>query len=112
MRERRWTGPWPFGDEPRNVAVITTRQVLAGRPVVRVSHDADDGMWQFLCDSPGGADGERPTSDGRVVALEQALLLDPTLAELGDLPLGWGATRERPGAPWRWAPNAPDDGEG
>ncbi len=100
----RWTGPWPFGDEPRNVAVFTTRQVLEGRPVVRVSHDADDGAWQFLCDSP-----ERPIADARIVALEEALRRDPTLAEVADLPLGWGAWRARPGAPWQRAPNARDE---
>ncbi|MEM6469013.1 MAG: DUF4262 domain-containing protein [Planctomycetota bacterium] len=39
---------WPFL-EPKNTAVISTRQVIAGvHPVLVVSHD-DDGDWQFLC---------------------------------------------------------------
>ena len=40
---------WPFAD-PRNVAVITTRQVFReGLPVLLVTHDEDDGDWQFVC---------------------------------------------------------------
>ena len=39
---------WPFSDPP-NVAVFTTGQVVRGeRAVLYVSHDADDGAWQFL----------------------------------------------------------------
>jgi hypothetical protein len=39
---------WAFG-EPKNVAVITTRQVMqGGSPILIVSRDAEDGSWQFL----------------------------------------------------------------
>lgn len=88
---------WPFED-PRNTAAITTRQVLEGAPILRVSHDADDGSRQFLC----GTTNE--TSDGRVVGLGGLCDRDPSLLELADLPEGWLAWRERPGAPWRRGP--------
>ena len=43
---------WPF-DEPENVATMTIRQVIhGGQPILYVSHDADDGMWQFLTGGP------------------------------------------------------------
>jgi hypothetical protein len=43
---------WPFDDSP-NVAVITTRQVTEDNaPILLVSHDEEDGSWQFL---PGEA---------------------------------------------------------
>ena len=39
---------WPFDDSP-NVAVITTRQVTEDNaPILLVSHDEEDGGWQFL----------------------------------------------------------------
>ena len=55
---------WPFADTP-NTASITTRQVLEGAPVLLVTHDADDGSWQFLC---GTTDDP---ADARIVGLGQ-----------------------------------------
>jgi hypothetical protein len=89
---------WPFEDPP-NVAVITTRAVLEGAAIVLVSHDEDDGGWQFLPDGP------LVEADGRVVALRSIWELDPTIAALADLPLGWQASRSLPGDPWRRNPH-------
>jgi hypothetical protein len=89
---------WPFESAP-NTASITTRQVLAGIPVLRVSHDADDGGWQFLCgttNDPG---------DARVVGLGSMYARDITLGEIADLPEGWVAWRAGPGLPWRRSPS-------
>jgi hypothetical protein len=95
---------WPFA-EPPNVAALTTRQVLDdGRPVLLVTHDADDGMWQVLC---GTTDNP---ADGRVAHLQHLYERDPSIGELADLPPGWKAWREAPGKPWRRAPSE-DDGE-
>jgi hypothetical protein len=88
---------WPFDDAP-NTAVITTRQVLEGAPVLLVSHDADDGSWQFLC---GTTDDP---ADARLVGLGQAYTRDPTLGELADLPEGWQAWRAAPGERWERGP--------
>jgi len=88
------TEPWPFADAP-NTATITTIHVLDGRlPICLVTHDSDDGMWQFLCGT------SNDPADGRVVGLHRILELDPHLVELADLPLGWRAWREKPGTPW------------
>jgi hypothetical protein len=89
---------WPF-EASRNTAAITTRPVLEGKaPVLRVSHDADDGGWQFLC---GTTDDP---AEARVVGLGRMCDSDVTLLEISDLPEGWQAWRERPGAPWQRAP--------
>ncbi|MBK8207996.1 MAG: hypothetical protein IPK87_14560 [Planctomycetes bacterium] len=89
---------WPF-DDPKNVASITTPQVMRqGMPVLLVSHDADDGCWQFLHGDVSGGD------KGMVVGLSHMVDLDPTLRELADLPLGWQATRTQKGAPWHRHP--------
>ena len=40
---------FPFYDAP-NTATITCCHILEnGEPILYVSHDEDDGMWQFLC---------------------------------------------------------------
>jgi hypothetical protein len=88
---------WPF-ENSRRTAVITTRHILDGTPVLYVKHDADDGSWQFLPGTPV------TTEDGKVVGLGEMCDRDPTLLDLADLPEGWRASRERVGAPWRREP--------
>jgi hypothetical protein len=92
---------WPF-DDPPNTAALTTRQVLeAGAPILRVTHDAEDGGWQFLCGT-----SDDPV-DARVVGLGRLHARDATLGEVADLPEGWVAWREHAGGPWRRAPRPP-----
>jgi hypothetical protein len=86
---------WVF-DEPKNVAAITTRQVIReGSPILLVSHDAEDGSWQFL------TGGVFSVTDGMIVALHEIVKHDPTVCELADLPLGWEAHRDSIGSSWR-----------
>jgi hypothetical protein len=85
---------WPF-DDPPNVAVFTTKSIVFGRPVLRVTHDEEDGAWQFL--PLGGADYVK---DAALVSLREMIERDSTLAELADLPVGWCAERESPNSPW------------
>lgn len=92
---------FPFR-EAENLAVFTTVHVLNGKPILRVTHDADDGAWQFLCATTSSE------QDARVVALRHVYALDPSVGELADLPLGWAALRESPSAPWQRLPNASD----
>jgi hypothetical protein len=41
------TDPWPFAAPP-NVAVFTSKQSISGDAWIHyVSHDEDDGAWQF-----------------------------------------------------------------
>ena len=90
---------WPFEDPP-NMAVITTRDILEqGAAILLVSHDEDDGGWQFL------PNRELLEADARVVALRSIWMLDPTIGALADLPLGWQAWRNAPGDPWRRGPH-------
>ncbi len=89
---------WPF-DDPPNVATITTRSIMhEGAWIAMVSHDEDDGAWQFL---PAGGFTE---ADAMIVGLHHFLEMDPSVAELADLPLGWRAWRSAPGSPWQRAP--------
>lgn len=89
------TNTWLFDDSP-NTAVFTLRSIVDGRaPILRVSHDADDGAWQFLDGSSALREEE-----AMVIALSEILGLDNSVAELASLPLGWVATRENRDSPW------------
>ena len=86
---------WPF-DQPRDCSVLSTREVVESEePILHVTHDSDDHDWQFI----GSSDGTWENS--RVIALHEAVELDPSLLQLADLPVGWHAVRDSPGDPWR-----------
>jgi hypothetical protein len=96
---------YPF-DDPPNVATITTKQVLEDDyPILLVTHDEDDGSWQILCGTTNDP------SDGRVVGLDCMCQRDPSIGELGDLPLGWRAWRKNPASPWIREPNPSSEDE-
>lgn len=82
-----------FDEDPR-LGVLTTAAVLAGAPVLMVSHDADDGGWQFLCGTTNDP------ADGRIVHLEEIVAMDPTVTEVADMPPGWVAFRSITGGEW------------
>ena len=63
-------------------------------PITYVSHDAEDGEWQFLGPSMAARGG--PV----LVCFHHPVDNDPTLKELADLPLGWYAERSKPNEPW------------
>ena len=90
--------PWPFADPP-DMAVISVIQVfLQGMPVLYVTHDEDDGGWQFLTGDVVSV------SQAFVVALREMIEHDPSLAVLADLPLGWHASRVDKDAKWERGP--------
>jgi hypothetical protein len=96
------TESWPFEDPP-NVAVYTTRYIVRdGLPVLRVTHDEDDGAWQFHHGGPVADE------DAMIVGLGRILSLHPELAELSDLPCGWMATRESVQSPWHREKQPPE----
>jgi hypothetical protein len=86
-----------FEEDPR-LGVLTTAPVLAGASILMVSHDADDGGWQFLCGTTNDP------ADGRIVHLGEIVAMDPTVAEVADLPLGWVAFRRSVGGEWTREP--------
>ncbi len=85
---------WKFPDLPHTQAFLS-KPVHAGlEAVTYVSHDVEDGAWQFLGDSMTG--GDKPV----VSCLHHPIDKDPALNELADLPRGWWAERSKPGEPW------------
>ena len=89
---------WPF-DSPENLAVITLDRIMDGtNPILYVTHDEDDGGWQFL------DGGDVIEENAMVVSLRNVTDHDPTIKHLADLPLGWHAVRGAVGKPWRRTP--------
>jgi hypothetical protein len=94
---------WKFPDDP-HARVFLSESVNKGtEPVTYVSHDVEDGAWQFLGDSM--SDGGGPV----ISCFHHPIDCDPSLAELADLPLGWCAERGRVGEPWVRKKHAADD---
>jgi hypothetical protein len=87
---------WKFTDPP-NLAVFTTQSILEGDDWISfVTHDSDDGGWQFI-----GTAVVRE-QDARIVGLGEIVDLDPSIEELFDLPLGWRASRSSRTGSWRF----------
>ena len=84
---------FPFRDKP-NTAVFTCVHVLnRERPILHVTHD-EDGDWQFLCGAAHDAD------EARVVALDEAYELDPSVGKLANLDYGCSADRADKNSSW------------
>jgi hypothetical protein len=93
------TEDWPFEDSP-NVAVLTTTAVVkGGMPILRVTHDDDDGAWQFHTGHTVNA------GEAMIVALREIVKRDPSVTSLADLPYGWIAVRESVTSEWRRSPH-------
>jgi len=74
---------WPFLDPP-NTAVFTNIRIINGGEWVHyVSHNEDDGAWQFH-----PFEFSNSYREAAVVSLRSMLEREPRLAELADLPLG------------------------
>lgn len=85
---------WKFLDQP-NVAVITDRRIINGQAYISmVSHDADDGAWQFLANLPF------TEADAILVSLQSVVQVDSSVEQLAELPLGWRAWRDSKDSQW------------
>jgi hypothetical protein len=93
QRDRRawWMRHWLL-----RTNCIQTGEVFEHRePVLFVSHDADDGVWQLV----GTSDADAST--GKIGHLHHAVDEDPTLIDVLSLPPGGYARRAGAGGRWR-----------
>ena len=81
--------------DDKNTIAITTKKIVSGQSdILLVSHDEDDGMWEFL-------DGEDVCEENAVVvSMFEMSHIDESINELYDLPLGWIAYRENKTTEW------------
>lgn len=76
-------------------STITCCHILEnGEPILYVSHDEDDGMWQFLC---GKA---HETDEAKLVSLKSVFDLDNSVGILKDMPCGYYAERKAQDDEW------------
>ncbi len=81
--------------DPPNVAVFSSGEIVtSGKPILFVSHDEDDGAWQFNCEDHLSFDNVI------VVSLKNIIDIDETVNALSDLPVGWIAWRDSKNSPW------------
>jgi len=84
---------WKFPDGPHTGVYLSKTVNSGSEAVTYVSHDLEDGAWQFLGDTMSD-------SGGVLSCFHHPIDKDPSLKELADLPIGWYAERARPGEPW------------
>ena len=79
---------FPFYDAPNTVAITCCHTIENGEPILYVSHDEDDGMWQFLCKKT------HETDEAKLVSLKAVFDLDNPVGILKDMPCGYYAERK------------------
>lgn len=85
---------FPFYDAPNTATIICCHVMNGDKPILYVSHDEDDGMWQFLC-------GEaHEMEEANLISLRFAFELDNSIGALADMPCGYYAERETPNEEW------------
>lgn len=81
--------------ESENTACFTCRHVVReGAAILRVTHDADDGGWQFLCG------GDHAEDDALILGMGEIVRIDPSVNGLHEMPEGVGASRESREGEW------------
>ena len=84
---KKKTLSFPFDDQQNTVCIVCC-------PILYVSHDEDDGMWQFLCGS------NHNIEDARIVSLFEVYNIDYSIGLLKDMPRGYYAIRENVESDW------------
>ncbi len=88
-----------FKDAP-NIACIVCYHVLAGKnPITFISHDEEDGMWQFLCSE------DHTGEDACLISLAEAFKLDASIGQVADIPCGYAVERKDGLAGWKSCPS-------
>lgn len=85
---------FPFYDAPDTATIICCHIMENEAPILYVSHDEDDGMWQFLCGKP------HDTDEARIVSLKWVFESDHSIGMLRDMPCGCCAERETQNDSW------------
>ena len=85
---------WFFKESP-DTMVLTTKDVVIKRcPILFVSHDLDDGMWQFHSNE------QVDMNEAMLVSLQEIVTFDFSITNISSLPLGWIAFRDNLQSSW------------
>lgn len=74
-----------------DTAVFTTKYVIEDkRTIILVTHDIEDGAWQFFSDD--SLDNFEEVA--KIVGFQELINMDDSLLQIVDMPLGYSATRK------------------
>lgn len=76
------------------VAILCSHVINRDESILFVSHDEDDGMWQFLCGKT------HEVEDDKLVFLQSVFELDNSIGTLAEMPCGYWATRKNQEDEW------------
>src|SRR5690606_37786625 len=83
--------------EAKNTLCITCSHVINKQsPILFVTHDKEDSMWQFLCGEHAHQEDE-----AKIISLIEITEIDNTVNDLYKMPIGFGAERDNVGDQWR-----------
>lgn len=85
-----------FKYSEKTLCLTCSHVINKQRSILYVSHDSEDGTWQFLC----GKD-DHDSTNAKIVSLLNIVELDSTVNDLYEMPLGYGATRKNVGDKWK-----------
>jgi hypothetical protein len=78
-------------EDSLNTAVFTTKFVVSEKKTItHVTHDKDDGAWQFHSND----NWENYEDVAMIVCLGEIIEMDKTILEIADLPYGYTANRK------------------
>lgn len=78
-------------EDTLNTAVFTTSFVVKDKhEITYVTHDAEDGAWQFFSND----DFDNYEDVAMLVSMEEIIKIDQSVLEIADMSLGYYASRE------------------
>ena len=91
---------------PRNLAVITLKQIMNGEAIIQLVSRDFEGDWQFLpCLE------ELSESDASIVGLGEIIKLDSSILAVLKMPLNYQAWRADKSSVWHYAPSEQEAAE-
>ena len=70
---------FPFKDRSDTIAMTCVHVLEDHKPILYVSHDLNDGFWQFLCGR------EHHIEEARVVSLEEIDKMDKSIGKIANI---------------------------
>ena len=93
--------PFPFKDKPDTICFSCKHVVHGNKPILLVSHEADDESWQFMCGSEGHEE-----KDAILIKLDTIYNYDNSIGRLFDMPLGLFGVRANLQSEWKFYKSA------
>jgi len=88
---------YKFTEEKNTMCIVCCHIFNKNGPILYVTHDEDDGMWQFLCGHEN-----HTTEDIKIIALSEAVEIDSSINELYEMPEDIGAMKESKNKEWEF----------